>query len=222
MTAQPDLLNAAVWRKLYAEGKNDLRYPSDVLVRLGARLLSRNEDRRLLDFGFGTGANLLHFARQSYEMYGIEISEHALALTQQRVREAGLAAELSLIEPGHRTPYRDSFFDAVYAWQVLYYGDKDVWRRTVSELERVTRPGGRVIVATAAPGDISQAEAEPLGNEMYRSRVPSQEGCVLTIPEQEGLAALFAGRGIEVGEFGFRFGPTVARHWIVTYRKPRS
>jgi hypothetical protein len=37
MNEPASLINAGVWRRLYAAGGNDLRYPNDVLVRLGAR-----------------------------------------------------------------------------------------------------------------------------------------------------------------------------------------
>ena len=64
----------------------------------------------------------------------------------------------------------------------------------VKEMERVTRRGGLILVATAAPGDVSQVEAEPLGDFVYRSTVAGQEGCVLTIPEREALQQFFPGR----------------------------
>jgi SAM-dependent methyltransferase len=222
MTEPAAVVNARVWRRLYAAGGNDLRYPSDVLVRLGARLLSNTRDRRILDFGFGTGANLLHFAAQGFALHGVEISEHALARTRERLQVAGLAADLQLRTVGERLPYADGYFDAAYAWQVLYYNDAHGWTATVAELERVTRRGGLIIIATAAPGDISQVEAESLGNNLYRSRVPGQEGCVLLIPERTALATLFPERRIEIGEFGLRFQATTTRFWIVTYRMPDS
>jgi SAM-dependent methyltransferase len=222
VTDMADRANSDVWQKLYAEGKNDLRYPNDVLVRLGARMLNKDRDRKILDFGFGTGANLVHFATQGFETYGVEISEHALTLARERLRAAGLFADLHLVRAGQRLKYADYFFDAVYAWQVLYYNSRDGWKSTVAELERVTRKGGLVLIATAAPGDISQLEAEPLGNCMYCSRVHGQEGCILTIPDRDALAEFFSGRQIDIGEFGFQFGGTTSRHWIITYRMPST
>ena len=74
------------------------------------------------------------------------------------------------------------------------------------------------MLATAAPGDISQVEAQPLGDHMYRSQVPDQEGCILTIPDKGSLAEFFPGRNIEIGEFGFQIGVTTCRYWIITYR----
>jgi SAM-dependent methyltransferase len=215
-------INAGVWRRLYAAGGNDLRYPNDVLVRLGARLLSKTRDRRILDFGFGTGANLLHFAGQGFEVHGIEICEHALARASERLKAAGLSADLQLIRVGQVLPYAPAYFDVVYAWQVLYYNDREGWTSTIRELERVTKRAGLIMIATAAPGDVSQVQAEPLGDDLYRSRVQGQEGCVLLIPDRHALGALFPGRQIHIGEFGFRFADTAAHFWIITYRRPAS
>lgn len=222
MTESANTVNAEVWRRLYSQGANDLRYPNDVLVRIAAKLLDRARDRKLLDFGFGTGANLVHFASQGFDVHGVEISEHALARTRQRLQDAGLHAHLQLVVGGQPLPYPADYFDVVYAWQVLYYNDRSGWIAAVSELERVTKPNGLIIVATAAPGDISQVEAEPLGADLYRSRVKDQDGCLLFIPDRAALAALFAGREIEIGEFGFCFQSFTARFWIITYRRPRA
>jgi SAM-dependent methyltransferase len=222
MAEFPVQSNAAIWERLYAQGRNDLRYPNEVLVRLGMRLLDKSRDRRILDFGFGTGANLLHFAGQGFELHGVEVSEHAHALARERLRTAGLAADLRLVDASSRLPYDAHYFDAVYAWQVLYYNDLGGWRFALTELERVTRQGGLIVVAIAAPGDISQVQAEPLGDDIYRSRVPGQEGCVVLIPDRDRLGHLFPGRVIEVGEFGYRFGSVTSRHWIITYRMPSA
>ncbi len=155
-------------------------------------------------------------------MHGIEISTHALARTQERLKAADLRAVLELIEPGHRLPYEDSFFDVVYAWQMLYYNDLAAWRAALRELERVAKPGGRVLIATAAPGDVSQVQAEPLGGHLYRSKVAGQEGCIVLIPDRQGLDGLFPEQQIQVGEFGYEFGEATAKYWIVTYRMPAT
>jgi SAM-dependent methyltransferase len=211
--------NQDVWKRIYAEGKNDLRYPNDVFVRCCHRYLGNSGGPRILDFGFGTGANLIHLAEMGFNVSGVEISEHALQKTKMRLEEKGLSAELLCIEPGAQLPWPSSYFDAVIVWQVLYYNDWDSWRKVVNELDRVLRPGGVFICATAAPGDISQTMAEPLGNGLYRSKVPGQEGCILVIPDEQQLSQGFPGRKFDLGEFGYRIGETVARHWLVVYRK---
>jgi SAM-dependent methyltransferase len=211
--------NTTTWQQLYADGKNDLRYPNDVFVRCCYRYLDPASVEKVLDFGFGTGANLIHLARAGYAVSGAEISSHAMDKTARRLAEQGLQADLRCIEPGAALPWPADYFDAVVTWQVLYYNDWDSWHLTVAELERVLRPGGVFICATAAPGDISQTMAEALGDGLYRSRVPGQAGCLLAIPELPDLAACFPGRTLEIGEFSYRLGETVSRHWVIVYRK---
>jgi SAM-dependent methyltransferase len=215
----PALINARVWRDLYRSGRGDLRYPNDMLVRLGARLLDVRRDRKLLDFGCGTGANLAHFASQNFEVVGVDVSEHALAITRARVAAMSGPPELRLVEPGRPLPFEDGRFDAAYAWQVLYYNDPDGWKASVAELERVCKRGALILVATAAPGDVAQTESTPVGELTYRlSATTGQEGCIVTIPDRDALPRLFPGCDLEIGQFGFEFRGTSARHWIVTYR----
>jgi len=199
-----------------------MHYPNDVLVRLAARLVGDRRDLRILDYGFGTGANLVHFAKQGHQVSGVEVSGHALSRTRERLHAGALSGDLHLLRVGDSLPFDDACFDLVYAWQVIYYNDREGWSTTVRELERVTRPEGRIVVATAAPGDVSEREGEPLGNYMYLSRVAGQQGCIVTIPDKDALASMFPGRVLEVGEFNFRFGPINSHHWIVSYRMSRS
>ena len=211
--------NEDIWTSLYAQGKNDLRYPNDVLVRCGYRYLDPANTKTVLDYGFGTGANLIHFAQLGFKLSGVEISPHALDKTRERLAEKGLEANLRLFKPAAALPWPDAHFDAVIAWQVLCYNNWESWGWAVAELERVLRPGGMFICATTAPGDISQVMSDKLGDGLYRSGVPGQEGCILAIPEQAQLQACFPGRQFEAGEFGYRFADIVARHWLVIYRK---
>lgn len=212
--------NVEIWKSLYAQGKNDLKYPNDVLVRLGSRMFERKNDCRILDFGFGTGANLLHFARQGFVVSGVEISEHAVEITKTRIREGNLKYDKILcINPNVKLPFDDNYFDIVIIWQVLCYNDWESALKTLRDLDRVLKAGGLFVCATTAPGDISHSNSENLGNGEYRSRVPGQEGCRLLIPEESQLPELFPSRSIDVGYLGYSFGGIEAKHWIITYRK---
>jgi SAM-dependent methyltransferase len=210
--------NSTTWQQLYSEGKNDLRYPNDVFIRCYYKYFDRSINK-VLDYGFGTGANLIHLADMGCDVSGVEISNHAVEKTKNRLSERELSADLRCIEAGGQLPWPSEYFDAVVTWQVLYYNDWDTWQHAISELERVLKPGGLFICATAAPGDISQTMSESIGNGLYKSQVPGQEGCLLAIPEKEDLSSCFPGRNLDIGEFGYKIGDIVARHWVVIYKK---
>jgi SAM-dependent methyltransferase len=210
--------NINTWQQLYSEGKNDLRYPNDIFIRCYHKYFDKSV-KKVLDYGFGTGANLIHLADAGCDVSGVEISKHAIEKTKTRLNELGLLADLRCIEAGGQLPWPAEYFDAVVTWQVLCYNDWSTWEHAISELERVLRPGGLLVCATAAPGDISQTMSESIGNGLYKSKVPGQEGCLLAIPEKEDLNRCFPGRNLDIGEFSYTIGGVVARHWVVIYKK---
>lgn len=212
-------INQDVWKKIYREGKGDLKYPNDLLVRVANMLFPKEKSAKVLDFGFGTGANALHFAKLGHDVHGLEISSDALEKTSAKFEESGFKPQLHLYNAGNRFPFEDASFDIVVAWQVLYYNSWESLLPTVKEIERVLRPGGLFVGAIAAPGDISQSHAEFLGDSTYRSLVPGQEGCIVIIPEKEELQRFFPDQEIETGFFEFEFKNIHAKHWIFNFFK---
>jgi SAM-dependent methyltransferase len=92
---------------------------------------------RILDVGCGTGANLLMLSKYG-EAEGVDVSEDALAFCRERGLDKvrlGAAEEL---------PYEDNTFDLVTAFDVVEHIDDDL--AGLSEMQRVLRPGGRVLV----------------------------------------------------------------------------
>ena len=64
------------------------RYPSEDLIRFCAQRfygLQPRSDVRLLEVGFGTGANLWYFAREGFSVHGLEGSEAGAAQAAQRL-----------------------------------------------------------------------------------------------------------------------------------------
>jgi ubiquinone/menaquinone biosynthesis C-methylase UbiE len=98
------------------------------------------EDARILDAGCGSG-RMLDELKERGDVVGIDANVHAVAATRRR----GHAARLSEIE---RMPFADASFDLVTCLDVLEHTPDD--RRTLSELRRVTRPGGTLVVTVPA------------------------------------------------------------------------
>lgn len=211
--------NSRVWESLYSAGKNILVYPNESFVRMTYGLLDVQTHPRVLDYGFGAGANLLHLGRRGFKMSGIEVSKSAVAIGQKRCKQEGIDAELILsTEP--TIPFGDNQFDVVVAWQVLYYNDWKSLAFAVQEIERVLRPGGIFIGTMAQEGDTSHTNSNSLGDCEYVSNVQGQEGARLLIIQESNLTRCFPGRDLRVGQFNYSFNGVESRHFIIVYQLP--
>jgi ubiquinone/menaquinone biosynthesis C-methylase UbiE len=98
---------------------------------------------RILDCGCGTGANLKRLSRFGCAM-GLDLSLGGLGFArsyeQTRIAQATIT----------RIPFGDRCFDLVTAFDVLACLDEDDEREALAEMRRVLRPGGALLVNTAA------------------------------------------------------------------------
>ena len=74
--------NASAYEEMYKEGYNHL-YPNENIVRLVKWFWGVGG--RVLDYGFGSGENLLHLLKEGYVCEGIEVSDNALVLVKNKL-----------------------------------------------------------------------------------------------------------------------------------------
>jgi SAM-dependent methyltransferase len=97
---------------------------------------------RILDAGCGTGNNLVHLGQRAPAV-GVDLSEEALRFCRSRgVKTVGG----NLL----RLPFRDAAFDCVTSFDVLYHQWITDDGAAVTELARVLRPGGLLLVRVPA------------------------------------------------------------------------
>jgi len=218
VTAQCRQRNIDIWEAIYSKNENLLAYPDDVLVRISYRLLEKDKHKKLLDYGFGGASNLIHFAKQGYQVSGVEVSESAIHLASKRCEDMGVQAQLRSVKDGN-IPFPDQYFDVVVAWQVLLYNDWTTFPNAMAEIDRVLKPGGLFIGTMGAVGDYSHTHSKSLGNSLFESTVPNQTGAVMMLLEEHQLQDCFPGREIKTGQFGYEFEDRHGLHWIVSYVK---
>jgi SAM-dependent methyltransferase len=95
---------------------------------------------RILDAGCGSGRTLDELADYG-DACGVDLSQAAVNATRARGHEAQLGAVAEL-------PFDDASFDLVTCLDVVEHTFDD--RQTLSELRRVTRPGGALVVTVPA------------------------------------------------------------------------
>jgi SAM-dependent methyltransferase len=109
------------------------------------RHLRRFRNGTLLEVGIGNGENVT-LLPQEIRMTGIDIAERPLRECRDQHAERDLS--LALAE-GEHIPFADASFDAVLCVGGFnFFNDPE---RALREMSRVTRPGGRVVVADEIP-----------------------------------------------------------------------
>ena len=99
---------------------------------------------RILDFGCGCGRFLRHLAplADTTELHGVDIDAEMIAWNEQNLPFASF-----MVGPhAPPTPYPDGAFDLVLNHSVFSHLDEhyqDIW---LQELQRITRPGGRLLL----------------------------------------------------------------------------
>jgi SAM-dependent methyltransferase len=114
-----------------------------LLLELLARYVPRGTCPRILDAGCGTGANLQVLLRHG-DTIGVDIAEEAIGFCRAR----GIPPERALVASLLELPFPDDFFDLTLSFDVICNIADDV--SAFEEIERVIRPGGRVIVQLPA------------------------------------------------------------------------
>jgi SAM-dependent methyltransferase len=117
-----------------------------VLERVDALALELARAPRVLDVGCGEGQFAAELARAGANAVGADVSREAL----RRARARHPELELQLIPAHGSWPFADASFDAAWAGETIeHVADTAAW---LSEVRRVLRPGGMLLLSTPAHG----------------------------------------------------------------------
>lgn len=116
------------------------------LYRRIANLTELSEGESVLDVPCGRGAVPEFFARNyPVEVMGLDPDPEAVEHAEEQAREAGLSARLHYQSaPVDDLPYQDDVFDVVVG-ELGLVSSADL-SQTVTELSRVTKPMGRIVL----------------------------------------------------------------------------
>ena len=115
----------------------------DLVLKMAARFDNglSGKPLRILDAGCGTGM-ILKYLQILGDVYGLDISKDALIFSRNR----GLPS--LICGSADKLPFKDELFDLVLALDVIEHIDEDL--SAVRELNRVLKPGGRLILTVPA------------------------------------------------------------------------
>ena len=163
-----------VWRGLPA----DLRHPDFELRSRFLREHVRAGDR-VLDLGSGDGSFTAAAAALGADVVGAEVA--AAAIERARRRHAGL--EFRLVPVDGPLPFEDGSFELVWSSEVIeHVADTARW---LSEVRRVLKPAGRLLLTTPSHGRLRlllggvEQFSEPLGDHLHLYTLRSLSGLLV-------------------------------------------
>ena len=125
--------------------------PFNTIVRqIGLRMYPPREGMRVLDVGCGTGTNLSLYHPSGCEVFGIDISPAMVEIARKKL---GDRAEI-LLGNASQMPYEDNFYDLVTIMMTLHEMSDQVRFTVMSEMVRVVKSNGHILVIDFHPGPI--------------------------------------------------------------------
>jgi SAM-dependent methyltransferase len=185
-------MNLAARQSIYAYQQPRIDLPATVLD-----LAAPGAAGTIVDVGCGNGIYLAELAKRGFagRVVGLDLSTGMLAAARSRLDGAATRPAL-LNADASALPLRDGDADLALAPHMLYHVPDPV--QAVRELRRVTRPGGRVVIALNGAGHMRQIREVV---EAARGEAPGSIVERLTLDDGEALAR--------------EFFPRVARHDFV-------
>ncbi|MFC4454694.1 class I SAM-dependent methyltransferase [Deinococcus sonorensis] len=101
-----------------------------------------------LDVACGAGQLVIPAARAGVDATGLDLASNLIAQARQRAQQEGLKVRLDEGD-AEALPYPDASFEVVSSLVGVMFAPRP--ERVVSELLRVTRPGGRIVLGNWTP-----------------------------------------------------------------------
>jgi ubiquinone/menaquinone biosynthesis C-methylase UbiE len=131
------------WDKHSKSYDREMRFMDRLLFKDSRLWMCFKASGDSLEVGIGTGLNLPFYA-MDVQLTGIDLSPAMLRIARTRANELGKSVEFREAD-AHALPFPDDSFDSVVCTFSLCAIPDD--RRALSEMTRVLRPGGRLLLA---------------------------------------------------------------------------
>ncbi len=140
------------WYSADAE-KYDRRFTESSNARLFAgaerdllpRLIGARPELRVLDVGTGTGRAALSYAEHGADVTACDLTHAMMLQANHKARLGGLSINFSRAN-ARALPFSDNTFDATSCIRVLHLFPVREYPHYITEMRRVTRPGGTVLI----------------------------------------------------------------------------
>lgn len=105
---------------------------------------SRFHGKEVLEVGVGAGTDFLQWVRSGAIATGVDLTPAGIEHAEIRLKQYNLEANDLRVANCEELPFADNSFDLAYSWGVIHHTPDS--EKALSELVRVTKPGGTIKV----------------------------------------------------------------------------
>jgi SAM-dependent methyltransferase len=151
------------WNTEWADLDKDSKWltPEEDVIAWAATLKAQS---KILDLGAGVGRHALWLAKEGFAVTALDAAPDGLKAIEEA--NMGVATQLGSMSA---LPFEDDSFDHVLSWNVIYHGDEEVLKQTVSEIARILKPGGTYIGTMLSKRRLPSEQAKAEGKEISRN-----------------------------------------------------
>jgi len=138
-----------IWEQRYVQHQGIAKWPFDSIVSLVMKRFSKSKKKEkvILDYGCGSGNNLIFLVKEGFEAHACDISGEAIKLSKDLLNEFNLNItderyKILDIANNKELPYETNQFDAIIDRESLCQSDWESIKFLVSEFKRIIKPGG--------------------------------------------------------------------------------
>jgi len=114
--------------------------------------LQKKKVKTILDFGCGNGRNSFFLKKNGFEVSVID-SKQVILDVEKEFKKANIFSKYYDMN-STKIPYDKNSFDVIIAWRVLHRGLENYRKKLVSELHRILKNSGFLIIAVSSERDI--------------------------------------------------------------------
>jgi ubiquinone/menaquinone biosynthesis C-methylase UbiE len=177
------------WDRILPERTYSPEEPDETVVRFAGSMRRRRKEAAL-DLACGAGRHVVYLAQQGFTVTGADISRTGLRMTRKKLEEPRLNAAL-VRSAMNSLPFSDSSFDAVICTRAIHHQRLRGIQQTLSEIKRVLRKGGTVLIDFLSKRTYSHAKGVEIEAETFIETEGHERGIVHHYTDQEELQRVF-------------------------------
>ncbi|HAR36756.1 MAG TPA: hypothetical protein DCR87_07640 [Acidobacteria bacterium] len=144
-TTSPILSQLEKRKQVYASFGYDIEGERRAIIEAALPLSGR-----ILEAGTGKGHLAATLAKMGYQLVSFDLSEEQLRAARDNLENQGLLHLVELKrEDGEQLNFPDASFDAIFLVNVVHHLENPL--AVLSELIRVLRPGGKLVISDFSP-----------------------------------------------------------------------